>query len=231
MLNIENKWALVTGASRGIGLRVAKELAKQGCKLIIHSRQLASTRDLLNELTTAGHEVYAVAAELNSTSQVEHLITEVKALSNNHLDILYNNAAIMTTYQPLFAPTAEEYLHSFMVNSIAPAKLCDAFLPGMLARNWGRIVNVSSGISNQPELMAYSCSKAALERYVRDMMPTLLGTNVLMNLLDPGWLKTDLGGSFAPNDVDSVMPGALIPILLEKEQGSGILFSAQDYVG
>jgi len=52
MLNIENKWALVTGASRGIGLRVAKELAKQGCKLIIHSRQLAGTRDLLNELTT-----------------------------------------------------------------------------------------------------------------------------------------------------------------------------------
>jgi 3-oxoacyl-[acyl-carrier protein] reductase len=101
----------------------------------------------------------------------------------------------------------------------------------MLARNWGRIVNVSSGISNQPELMAYSCSKAAIERYVRDMMPTLLGTNVLMNLLDPGWLKTDLGGSFAPNDVDSVLPGALIPILLEKEQGSGILFCAQDYVG
>jgi NAD(P)-dependent dehydrogenase (short-subunit alcohol dehydrogenase family) len=135
----------------------------------------------------------------------------------------------MTKYQPVFAPTIDEYQRSFMVNSIVPAKLCDAFLPGMLARDWGRIVNVSSGINNQPELMAYSCSKAALERYVRDMIPTLQDTNVLMNLLDPGWLRTDLGGSQAPNDPDSVLPGALVPVLLEKDQGSGHLFCAQDH--
>ncbi|MCP5099707.1 MAG: SDR family NAD(P)-dependent oxidoreductase, partial [Chloroflexi bacterium] len=97
-------------------------------------------------------------------------------------------------------------------------------------RNWGRVVNVTSGIADEPQLMAYSCSKAALDRYVRDMVPTLQGTNVLMNLLDPGWLRTDMGGQHAPNNPDSVIPGALVPVLLEQDKGSGVLYVAQDYV-
>lgn len=78
--------------------------------------------------------------------------------------------------------------------------------------------------------MAYSCSKAALDRYVRDMIPTLTDTNVLMNLFNPGWLKTDLGGEHAPNHPDSVIPVALVPVLLNEEDGSGKLYDAQDYV-
>jgi NAD(P)-dependent dehydrogenase (short-subunit alcohol dehydrogenase family) len=100
----------------------------------------------------------------------------------------------------------------------------------MLDNGWGRVVNVTSGIKMQPSLMAYSCSKAALDRYVRDMVPTLEGTDVLMNLMDPGWLRTDLGGPNAPNHPDSVLPGALVPILLDKAAGSGNLYKAQDYV-
>lgn len=231
MINIENKWVLVTGASRGVGLRIAKALAPMGCKLILHARKLENTQALVAELTAAGHEVYGVAAELDSVSEVSALIEKVREISNDHLDVLYNNAAIMTEYQPVFKPTVEEYKTSFMVNTIVPAKLCDAFLPGMIERNFGRIINVSSGIANEPELMAYSCSKAALDRYVRDMIPTLVGKNVLMNLLDPGWLRTDLGGANADNDPDSVVPGALVPILIEQSAGSGELYQAQNYAG
>ncbi len=231
MIRLENKWVLVTGASRGIGLRIAKALAPMGCKLILHARKLENTRKLVIELTTAGHEVYNVAAEFNSVSEVNALIETVREITSDHLDVLYNNAAIMTDYQPVFKPTVEEYKTSFMVNTIVPAKLCDAFIPGMLARNWGRVVNVSSDINNEPGLMAYSCSKAALDRYVRDMIPTLEGSNVLMNLLDPGWLRTDMGGANADNDPDSVVPGALVPVLIEKEAGSGELYHAIQYVG
>lgn len=231
MINLENKWVLVTGASRGVGLRLAKALAPMGCKLILHARKLENTQAFVAESTAAGHNVYGVAAELNSVSEVSALIEKVRELSDDHLDVLYNNAAIMTTYQPLFKPTVEEYKNSFMVNSIIPAKLCDAFLPGMIKRNFGRVINVTSGINNEPELMAYSCSKAALERYVRDMIPTLVGKNVLMNLLDPGWLRTDLGGANADHDPDSVVPGALVPMLIEQSAGSGVLYQAQNYVG
>lgn len=230
MPNIKDRWALVTGSSRGVGRRVAKALAEQGCRVILHSRKLEGTHDLLTELTSAGHEAYAVAAELDSIAEVKQLIEAVTAMSNNHLDILYNNAAIMAPYRPIFAPTVEDYSSSFLVNAIVPIKLCDAFLPAMIDRDWGRVVNVTSGIADQPGLMPYSCSKAALDRYVRDMIPTLQGTNVLMNLLDPGWLRTDMGGQQAPNDPDTVLPGALIPVLLEQDGGSGTLYSAQDYV-
>jgi 3-oxoacyl-[acyl-carrier protein] reductase len=79
-----------------------------------------------------------------------------------------------------------------------------------------------------PQLMAYAASKAALDKYVYDMAPHLKGTGVAMNLLDPGWLRTDLGGPDAPEPVESVLPGALVPVLLE-DAVNGELFSAQDY--
>lgn len=229
MSDIKGKWALVTGSSRGVGMRVAKALAKEGCKLILHSRNLDGTKQLKDNLIASGITVESLAAELNNLEQVEKLIENVNKITNYSLDILYNNAAIMTPYRKKYEPTTEEYMQSFLVNTVVPAKLCDAFIPGMIKRNWGRIVNVTSGIANEPELMPYSCSKAALDRYVRDMVPTLSKTNVLMNLMDPGWLRTDLGGDQAPNDPDSVIPGALVPVLLNKDEGSGKLYSAQDY--
>lgn len=229
MEDLGGKWILITGASRGIGFQIANALADSGCKLILHSRKLEGTVEFTQQLVSRGVNAHSIAADLSNLDEVNRLIEEVKTLTINNLDILYNNAAIMTEYRPTFEPTAEEYMSSFFVNSIVPAKLCDAFLPGMIERDWGRVINVTSGIENQPELMTYSCSKAALDRYVRDMIPTLEGSNVLMNLMDPGWLRTDLGGDKAPNAPESVIPGALVPILIGKEKGSGKLYKAQDY--
>jgi NAD(P)-dependent dehydrogenase (short-subunit alcohol dehydrogenase family) len=76
--------------------------------------------------------------------------------------------------------------------------------------------------------MAYAASKAALDKFVRDTVIRLRDTGVTMNLLDPGWLRTDLGGPNAPNAVESVMPGALVPALVENDV-QGTWFSAQDY--
>lgn len=228
-MNIKGRWAFITGSSRGVGLRVAKALAEQGCRIILHSRELESTRDIVKSLQDKDVTVYAVAGELSKQDDVIRIIDEVKEITGDKLDILYNNAAIMTPYSETFEPKWEEYELSFTVNVITPVKLCDAFIPGMLERDWGRVVNVTSGIHSEPQLMAYSCSKAGLDRYVRDMVNTLKGSNVLMNLLDPGWLRTDMGGETAPNDPDSVIPGALVPVLLEKESGSGQLYEAQSY--
>jgi NAD(P)-dependent dehydrogenase (short-subunit alcohol dehydrogenase family) len=98
----------------------------------------------------------------------------------------------------------------------------------MIDHGWGRVVQVTSGIQDQPELMAYAASKAALDKFARDMAPKLRGTGVFMNLLDPGWLRTDLGGPNAPGAVESVLPGALVPVLIEDE-AQGALFRAQDH--
>jgi NAD(P)-dependent dehydrogenase (short-subunit alcohol dehydrogenase family) len=98
----------------------------------------------------------------------------------------------------------------------------------MVERGWGRIINVTSGIADQPELIAYAISKAAVDKYVKDIAGRLKAKGVLVNLLDPGWLRTDLGGPNAPGAVESVIPGALVPVLIN-DGTTGELFRAQDW--
>ena len=227
--NLNGKWALVTGASRGIGRQVSLGLAEYGCNVVLHSRDLTHTSGLEDELRAKGVEVLQVSAELADSSQVETMLAKLIA-DGPKIDIVYNNAAIMTRYcNDWLKVDAEDLRKSFEVNVTALVMICHAFIPGMVERGWGRIVNVTSGIADQPELIAYAISKAAVDKFVYDTVGKLDGTGVLMNLLDPGWLRTDLGGPNAPGAVESVLPGALIPVLSE-EGVSGKLYRAQDYV-
>ena len=227
--NLNGKWALVTGASRGIGRQVSLGLAEYGCNVVLHSRDLTHTSGLADELRAKGVEVLQVSAELADSSQVETMLAKLIA-DGPKIDIVYNNAAIMTRYcNDWLKVDAEDLRKSFEVNVTALVMICHAFIPGMVERGWGRIVNVTSGIADQPELIAYAISKAAVDKFVYDTVGKLDGTGVLMNLLDPGWLRTDLGGPNAPGAVESVLPGALIPVLSE-EGVSGKLYRAQDYV-
>jgi NAD(P)-dependent dehydrogenase (short-subunit alcohol dehydrogenase family) len=228
MLDITGKWALITGASRGIGKQVVQALAEKGCNCILHSRDITHTAEIAEKLKRKGVTVHQLQAELSDSIQVRRLAEEAEALSGG-IDILYNNAAVMTPYHADYYQAVElEYIKSFTVNTIAPILLCNNIIPHMIKRGFGRVVNVTSGIKDEPQLMAYAASKAALDKYVYDMKKHIKGTGVYMNLLDPGWLRTDLGGPNAPNPVESVLPGALVPVLLDEEI-SGKFFCAQDY--
>jgi len=230
MLDIKNKWALITGASRGIGKQVAMAMAKKGCNLILHSRKKENTDAIKAELSSYDIDIklLQIEAELSDIEQVKKLAAEAQKLSNG-LDILYNNAAIMTPYRnDFYSATEDEYILSFKVNTIAPITLCNIIIPDMIKRGFGRVINVTSGIKDEPQLMPYAASKAALDKYVYDMTPHLKDTGVLMNLMDPGWLRTDLGGPNAPNSVESVIPGALVPVLLN-DGTCGKFYHAQDY--
>ena len=225
--DISGKWALVTGASRGVGRQISLGLARAGCNVVLHSRLLESTATLAAELHELGVQTHQVAAELSDAAELTSML-ESLLQSGPEIDILYNNAAIMTPYrQDWLNIPDEDYQRSFQVNVIALSRICHAFIPGMKTRKWGRIVNVTSGIQDQPELIAYSISKGAVDKFTTDTSGHLVEHGVLMNTLDPGWLRTDLGGPNAPGDVTSVLPGALIPVLTETTHGQ--LFRAQDY--
>jgi NAD(P)-dependent dehydrogenase (short-subunit alcohol dehydrogenase family) len=225
--DISGKWALVTGASRGVGRQISLGLARTGCNVVLHSRLLESTATLAAELQELGVQTHQVAAELSDAAELTSML-ESLLQSGPEIDILYNNAAIMTPYrQDWLNIPDEDYQRSFQVNVIALSRICHAFIPGMKTRKWGRIVNVTSGIQDQPELIAYSISKGAVDKFTTDTSGHLAEHGVLMNTLDPGWLRTDLGGPNAPGDVTSVLPGALIPVLTETTHGQ--LFRAQDY--
>jgi 3-oxoacyl-[acyl-carrier protein] reductase len=232
-VDISNKWALVTGASRGVGQQIALGLAKKGVNLVLHSSNKdnqAATKALLEG---TGVQVQSVEGLLDDPASISTFIEEAETLSGG-IDILYNNAAIMTAETPIFETPQSDYEKSFQVNVYSVIQTCGFFAPKMASRGWGRIINLTSGIKDTPKLDAYSITKAALDKYTRDLAIELEGTDVLANMVDPGWCRTELGGPDAFNDVTTVLPGALIPAMLgkqEPEAPKGMLFAAQDFSG
>lgn len=226
--DINGKWALVTGASRGVGRQICLGLSQYGCNLVLHSRDIEHTQSLAEELSAKGVQVRQVAAELADHKQVEDMLKGILK-SGPDIDILYNNAATMTPFRSDWQNVpAEDFRTSFEVNVISLVRICHRLIPSMVKRRWGRIINVTSGVKDQPEIIAYALSKAAVDKFVLDTIIRLKDTGVLMNLLDPGWLRTDMGGPNATNEVESVLPGALVPALIDDGTASRV-FQAQDY--
>ncbi len=230
MLEIKGKWALVTGASRGIGRLAAKCLAQQGCNIVAQSRELSHTEDLLAELREMGVEACAVAAELSDTEQVYAMLREIDAMGMQ-IGIVLNNAAVQIAYRTdYFTTPVEDYTKSFQINTIAPMLICYHYLPKMIERGFGRIVNTTSGIRLEPEQAGYSASKAALDKVTIDIGSKLEGTDVIISLTDPGWCRTDLGGPNAPNAPESAIPGVVVGAFVNDGR-SGRLFCAGDFAG
>jgi NAD(P)-dependent dehydrogenase (short-subunit alcohol dehydrogenase family) len=225
---LENKWALITGSSRGIGQQIAIGLAKRKCNVVVHGRTLAHTAQTLQMLKPYGIQTVVVSGDLGKGEEIQALIHKVKE-GPGAIDILYNNAAIQSKWMPIWEFTEEDWLNIFKINLFAMIAMCNAFAPEMKRRGFGRIINLTSGIKDIPQLAPYSVSKAAVDKYTRDLAAELRDTNVLVNFLDPGWLRTDLGGPNADNAVESVLPGALVPALLEDNGPTGRFYAAQDY--
>jgi len=229
MINIQGKTALITGSSRGVGRQIAIGLAQKGCNVILHARTkeaCAATQKLL-----AGYNVnvYTVAGELSEEASVLDVIAQVNALGID-IDVLYNNAAIMRPYQEdIWNHSWDDWISTMKTNVFSMYTLCSAFIPKMAERGFGRVVNMISGINKVPELAPYGASKWAVLKMTEDIAARYADTNVKINSLDPGWLRTDMGSQEAPNPVEAVLPGALVPVLLESDGVTGEAFKALDY--
>jgi len=226
IIHLKGKNALITGSSRGVGQQVALGLANLGCNIVVHGRSMDSCKETLTLLKDYPVNTYAVYGELSDEQQLGQLVKQVLDL-NIPIDILYNNAATMTPYRPDFwSHTWEDWTETFKVNVMAMYSLCAAFMPAMVERGFGRVVNLTSGIMDQPELAPYGASKWAVNKLTDDLAVKLKGTGVRINRLDPGWLRTDMGGEHADNPVEACMPGALAPALVEDDGPNGEFFSA-----
>jgi 3-oxoacyl-[acyl-carrier protein] reductase len=230
MISVKGKWALITGASRGIGYLTALFMAKQGCNLVLHSRNFAHTVKVLEEVKAAGIEAYGVQADLANHLDVVAMLDEIEA-RGTAMDIVFNNAAVQVGYRTDYWKTpVEDFDLSFRINFTAVTTICYRLMPKMIARGFGRVINTTSGIRDQPEQAAYSASKAALDKFTRDLGTKMEGSNVLINLTDPGWCRTDLGGPQAPNAPESSLPGVVVGAFVDDTR-SGRLFNAGYFTG
>lgn len=230
MVDVKNRWALITGASRGLGYLSAKLMAERGCNLILHSRTLESSAKVLKEVLELGVEAYSVAAELSDLSQVEAMLKKIDE-KGTKVDIVLNNAGLQIAYRNDYLATPmSDYDISFKVNTMAPMMICYHFIPQMVERGFGRIVNTSSGINLDPQQAGYSASKAALDKVTRDLGSKYEGTNVMINLADPGWCRTDLGGPNATYAPEDALPGIVVGAFVDDKR-SGRWFAADAFHG
>lgn len=230
MVDMKGRWCLITGAARGIGYLTAKMMVEQGANLILHSRKLEHTEKVLAEVKALGVEAHAVAAELSDLAAVKAMLEEIDGLGVT-VDVVLNNAGMQIAYRVDYCNTpVEDYMESFKINTVAPAMICYHFLPKMMERGFGRIVNTTSGIRLDPQQAGYSASKAALDKITIDLGSKVQGTNVLINLTDPGWCRTDLGGPHAPNDPMSAIPGIAVGAFVEDGK-SGRYLNAPHFTG
>ena len=228
MIDLKGKWVLITGASRGIGRLTARFMAERGCNLVLHSRERGHCDAVLEEVRALGVQAYAVEAELKDLEAVDRMLAEIDK-AGTQIDVILNNAGMQVPYRDEFLETPmDDYRTSFLVNTMAPMKICYHFLPGMAERGFGRIVNTTSGIDKDPQQAGYSASKAALDKVTRDLATKYEGTNVQINLTDPGWCRTDLGSEMAPNAHESALPGVVVGAFVSDGR-SGRLFPAQAF--
>ncbi len=230
MVSVKGKWAFITGASRGIGYLTAQFMAKQGCNLVLHSRSLEHTEKILQEVKALGVEAYCVQAELANHTKVVGMLDEIET-KGTAIDVVFNNAAVQVGYRADYWKTpVEDFDLSFRINFIAVTTICYRLIPKMIEQGFGRVINTTSGIRDQPEQAGYSASKAALDKFTRDLGTKLEGTDVLINLTDPGWCRTDLGGPHAPNPPESSIPGVVVGAFVDDTK-SGRLFNASSFGG
>ncbi len=188
-LHLQNKLALVTGSTKGIGHAIAVALAAEGARVIVNGRTQTSVDDAIARLRTEvpDAQVEGFAGDLSNPEQTEVLLGRFPKV-----DILINNLGIFDP-KPFEEIDDAEWQHFFNVNVLSGARLSRAYLPGMRAQNWGRIVFISSesGVQIPVEMIHYGVTKTALLGLSRGLAELTAGTAITVNAVLPGPTRSE----------------------------------------
>ena len=178
-LQLENKTALVTGSTKGIGLAIAQALAAEGANVIINGRRADSTKEALARL---GPRARGIIADVSTAAGCDDLLRQVSSV-----DILVNNAGIFEP-KPFVEIPDSDWERFYQMNVMSGVRLTRGLLPGMLSRNWGRVVFISSesGVQIPDEMIHYGMTKAAQLSLVNGLAQLTRGTQVTVNAVLPG---------------------------------------------
>ncbi len=206
----EERVALVSGGNRGIGLEVCRQLADKGYTVVLGSRDQENGREAAEKL---GGGVHARQLDVSDAESVDRLAAGIEE-EFGRLDVLVNNAGISNDDgQSGVEADLDRVRESLEVNLLGAWRLSEAAIPLMKRNNYGRIVNISSGLGALEDMgggqPAYRISKTALNALTRILSSELRGAGILVNSICPGWVQTDMGGQSASRSVEE---GADTPV-------------------
>jgi NAD(P)-dependent dehydrogenase (short-subunit alcohol dehydrogenase family) len=221
--------AAVTGANRGIGFEIVRQLARKGVHVVLTARDAAKGEAARGRLAGEGLDVSFQVLDVRDADQARAAAAWIER-GFGRLDILVNNAGVLMDPKGARAPTVDAAVlrDTLDTNLVGALLVTQACLPLMRARGYGRIVNVSSELG-QLESMgygtpAYRISKTALNALTRMLAAELSGTNVKVNAMSPGWTRTDMGGRAAPRSVEEGADTAVWLATLPDDGPSGGFF-------
>lgn len=199
----QGRVALVTGANRGIGFEICRGLGALGMRVLLTARDAERGSEAAERIRAEGHDV--MFRRLDVTEEAS--IAEVAAWLEKELgrlDALVNNAGVyLDEGVPGLEVDPQTVRRTMEVNVFGPLRLTQALVPWMRRRRYGRIVNLSSGYGQVTHgtgagTLAYKMSKAALNMLTQVLAAELRGSGILVNAVDPGWVRTEMGGPSAP---------------------------------
>jgi len=201
----EGKIAMVTGGNKGIGFEICRQLARQGMDVLLTARDETKGKEACDSLRKEGIRVRFHPLDVDDPGSIRR-IREYVEKESGRLDILVNNAGVNLDGEKTAENVDIETVdRTIATNAYGPLLMCQAFLPLMRLHNYGRIVNVSSTMGSLTEMAggypAYRVSKAALNAVTRILAHETMGTNIRVNSMCPGWVRTDMGGPEAERSV------------------------------
>lgn len=210
MATAEKRIALVTGANKGLGLEMARQLAQKDITVLIGARDRDRGIAAREQLQSEGLETHFILIDVTRATSIGAAIGKIKD-DFRRLDILINNAGIMIDMQSGILELDPAVFHNTLeTNAVGPLLLAQASIPIMRANGYGRIVNMASTLGSLTEIAstdtphgailspAYRLSKTLLNGITVLLAKEVRGTNILVNSACPGWVRTDLGGDKAP---------------------------------
>ncbi len=204
-LDMKGRTAVVTGGARGIGRAIAERMLASGAAVAIWDLDAAAMAQTAAELATKG-AVSTQQVELTDEAAVRDA-AEATVARHGAVDILVNNAGITGGNAPTWDLPAEAWRRVIDVNLVGPFLVCSALIPGMVARGYGRIVNIASvaGKEGNPNASHYSASKAGLIALTKSLGKELAGKGVLVNCVTPAAAKTDIFAQMTPGQIDYML--------------------------
>ncbi len=204
-LDMKGRTAVVTGGARGIGRAITERMLASGAAVAIWDLDAAAMAQTAGELATQG-SISTHAVELTD-EQAVRAAAEATLARHGAIDILVNNAGITGGNAPTWNLDAAAWRRVVEVNLVGPFLVCSAIIPGMVARGFGRVINIASvaGKEGNPNASHYSASKAGLIALTKSLGKELAGKGVLVNCVTPAAAKTEIFAQMSPQQIDYML--------------------------